>query len=395
MLKSPGARELMDEEVKSWQRNIDSKHVTRNQMAVSGSFVLRGNPSPAQRFNRGKLVRCNVRQIGGGQFAAERSSCDLLNPVYIPLSANGVDTPTAVAPGYYLLGFENSMSPGMVQIQAGQTTAVDLQTIPVPAGGTVKIYRDLTALTEQFKLYFATYVLDDSLFSLAEYSYGDLYIKTFGVRDGAPQLNYSFCESAKLPEMTVKGARVCKAWNMGTFMTVTEMFNFGSDGSFTQWGINSPGKPYNYKFGRLLVARRTTSAVSSFVNVLPGQYMVEVTSELGSASQKSTGPVGPNVTNQSAMNLGWLPPAAKLSLEGNSSAAPPAAIDPLTDQSTAQIAAQDKDGGDDFIPKNETCGNAARWRTEFRAYCSHDSQAGCNRSTAKMCEPMHITPEDK
>lgn len=395
MLKSPGARELMDEEVQLWQRQLETKKLVNRQMVLNGTFVLRGNPSPAQRFNRGKLIRCNVRTLAGGQFAAERNSCDLLNPSYVPLSAGGVDNPTAVAPGFYILGFENSVYPGFLQIKAGQTTAVDLQTVAIPAGGTVKVYRDLTTLTEQFKMYLTSFVLADSVFKLAEYPFGDLYIKTFGMRDGTTKRNYKFCEQAKLPELTKKGDRVCKAWNSGTFMMMTELFDFAADGSFTQWEVMKPGKPYGYKTARLLVAKATTSADASFVNVLPGAYTVEVSGLKGIVSTTTTGGLGVDLAKTLSANLGWMPVATNLAMNGNGSAAPPAAVDPLADSSTissTSLAASDEGSDDDFVPQNQTCGSASKWRTEFRAYCTSDASAGCNRSKARMCEPMYDTP---
>jgi hypothetical protein len=398
MLKSPGARELMDEEVSSWSRSIETKRMSvRNDVAVAGTVLLRGTPSPAQRFNRGKLVKCEVRFIGGGQFAANRNSCDMQNPVYLPVSTPGQDQPTSVAPGYYVLGFENSVYPGFVQVKAGETLAIDLQQIPVPGGGSVKIFRDLNSLSEEVKMYFTTYVLGESVFKLAAYSFGDLYIKSFGTRDGAVALNYKTCERAALPKLTTKGERLCKAYNMGTFLMLTEMFNFQPNGSFTQYEIGDQGKPYPYTFGRLLVAKRTTAQISPFVNVLPGQYTIEVTDAKGAVSTRSTGPVGAiNPTNALAMNIGWMPPASQLKMNGTAAIAVPRSIDPTADTnapSDATMASADADdNAGEYVDHSATCSSARMWRTDLRAYCTADTVAGCARSSAKVCEPMFDTP---
>lgn len=398
LLNSPGARELMDEEAQSWKHSVESKRMSvRNQIAAGGTVLLRGTPSPAQRFNRGKLVKCEVRLIGGGQFSANRNSCDMQNPVYLPVSTPGQDQPTSVAPGFYVLGFENSVYPGFVQVKAGETLSIDLQQIPVPAGGNVKIFRDLNSLSEEVKMYFTTYVLGESVFKLAEYSFGDLYIKSFGTRDGAVALDYKTCERKSLPKLTTKGERLCKAYNMGTFLMLTEMFNFQPNGSFVQYEIGDQGKPYPYTFGRLLVAKRTNAQIAPFVNVLPGQYTIEVTDAKGAVSTRSTGPVGAiNPTNALAMNIGWLPAASQLKMNGTAAIAVPQAIDPSADTnapSDAVLASADvDDNAGEFVDRSATCSSARMWRTDLRAYCTADTTAGCARSTAKVCEPMFDTP---
>lgn len=399
ILKSPGARLLMDEEVQSWKRSaIESKKLSiHNDVAVAGTVVLRGTPSPAQKFSRGKLIPCNERLIGGGQFAATRNSCDVKNVTYLPVSLPNQDQAISVAPGYYIVGFENSIAPGFILVKPGEQLVIELQQIPVPAGGSVKIYRDLNSLVEQFKMYFSTYVLGESVFKLADYS-GDLYIKAAGTRDGFVPLTYKACEATKLPVMTTKGARICKAWNMGTFMVMTEMFNFASNSTFSQWEVDGQGKPYPYSFGRLLVANRTTAEVASFVNVLPGQYVVEVTGLNGTAIPTSTGAIGNvNPANALAMSIGWTPaPNLLLMNSKGPSIAVPNAIDPTADPnapSAATLAAAD-DGGDggDVVNLNQTCSSSKMWRTERRAYCTTDSLVGCERRSARMCEPMFDTP---
>lgn len=398
MLQSPGARELMDEEVQSWQRTLETKRMSiRGDVAVAGTVLLRGTPSPAQRFNRGKLIRCDVRFIGGGQFAATRNACDTQNPVYLPISTPGQDQPLSVAPGSYILGFENSVYPGFVQVKAGETLAIDLQQIPVPDGGNVKIYRDLNSLTEEVKMYFTTYVLGEPVFKLAEYSFGDLYIKSFGTRDGAVALDYKVCERSKLPKLTTKGERLCKAYNMGTFLMLTEMFNFNANGSFVQYEIGAQGKPYPYTFGRLLVAKRTNAQTAPFVNVLPGQYVIEVTDAKGAVSTRSTGPVGSiNPANALAMNIGWLPAASQLKMNGTAAINVPQAVDPAADTnapSDALLAQADADdNAGEYVDKSATCSSARMWRTDLRAYCTSDATPGCARSAAKVCEPMFDTP---
>jgi hypothetical protein len=404
-LESPGAQEFMAEEVASWNRSLETKRLSiRNQQVVNGGFVLRGTPSPAQRFNRAKLIPCQVKQVGG-TFAAVRNSCDTNNPVFIPLSLPGQEKITPLAPGMYILGFENSVYPGFISINPGRATTVDLQQIPIPAGGNVKVYRDLTTNDEQAKLFFTTYTLGESLFTLAQWDFGDLYVKPFGIEDGARQISYKTCEAAKLPEMTVKGSRICRAWNQGSFMSVMEMFDFeplyardrktdkvslitSSVGAYKQWEVGRQGRPYGYRMGRLLVAKRTTSDQAQFVNVLPGRYMVEVVDASGRASLQATGAVG---AADLAMNVGWLPQPAALKLDGKSvSAAPPTEL--LADGTVNPDVTSPEDQEGEFINPNETCASSKMWRTEKRAYCHSDKTEGCNRATAQLCEPTFDIP---
>ncbi|RYZ67661.1 MAG: hypothetical protein EOP05_17460, partial [Proteobacteria bacterium] len=155
-LNSPGAEEFMAEEVASWSKPLERKRLSvHRQQAINGGFVLRGVPSPAQRFNRGKLIACNPKPAGTS-FATARASCDTANPVFVPLSLAGQEQITNVTPGTYILGFENSIYPGFIYVNPGRATVIDLQQVPVPSGGQVKIFRDLTSNLEQSKLFFST-----------------------------------------------------------------------------------------------------------------------------------------------------------------------------------------------------------------------------------------------
>jgi len=176
------------------------------------------------------------------------------------------------------------------------------------------------------------------------------------------------------------------------------MFNFNANGSFIQWEVGPQGKPYPYLFGRYLVAKRTTSDVAQFVNVLPGQYVVETTDAKGGVSTRATGAVGSiDPVNALAMNIGWLPASSQLKMNGAVSIAVPNAVDPTADTSapsaSALAAADASDSGDgELVNLSQTCSSARMWRTDLRAYCQNDGTPGCARSSAKVCEPMFDTP---
>lgn len=399
-LNSPGAQEFMAEEVESWTRSLESRRLSiRYQQQMNGGFVLRGTPSPAQRFNRGKLIACQTKPVGS-TFAAIRNSCDVNNPIFIPLSLPGQDQVTPVPAGNYIVGFENTMSNGFVTIYPGRVSSIDLQRVAVPAGGQVKVFRDMTSNLEQAKVFFSTYTMNESLFSLAQWDFGDLYLRPFGIEEGARRINYRFCEG-RLPELTTKGGRICKAWNQGSYMSVMEMFDFeplqgrdkngkyfviqNSIGGYRQFEVLAPGRPFGYRLARLLVSKQTSSNQTSYVNVLPGKYMVEVTDSTGRASLSKVS-VGDLTTN-----MGWLPAPSALKLDGKATSAAP----PTTDVNGAVItdtslSPEDDDG--DYVNPNETCTSSKMWRTEKRAYCRSDATEGCDRRTAQLCEPTFDIP---
>ncbi|MES2964129.1 MAG: hypothetical protein V4760_09590, partial [Bdellovibrionota bacterium] len=310
---SRGAKEVMAEEADlyraqggEWGRSLRA----RGQFEVNGAFELLGPVSPAQVFSRGKLVPCTIsRDPVSNIVVATRASCDESKRIYIPLTDGTTQPATAVPPGLYILGYENSIYPGYVMVSPGQTSRVVLQQIPIPAGGTVKVFRDLTQLDEQRKIYFTTYLTGKSFFKLGEWSFGDLYIQKMGNTNAPPSLDYSFCEQPALPELTARGERICRAWNQGSFMSVMEMFDFRNDARFYQWEVRKPGKPYAYRFTRLLVAKATTSTRAQFVNVLPGIYGVEVVDAKGVARVLPPVRVGPMNSETSALvtTFGMLP----------------------------------------------------------------------------------------
>lgn len=389
------AAEMMTEEMdlrretREWGRSLRA----RNQFQLDGSIELIGQSSPAQIFSRGKLIPCTIqRDLVQNVVVATRKSCDDSKRIYVPLTDGVTQPATPVPPGLYLLGYENSIYPGYVVISPGQSQRIVLQRIPVPPGGTVKIYRNLNSLVEQQKIYFTTYTTGKSFFKLGEYAFGDLYVQKVGNTNAPPSLSYDFCEQPALPELTARGQRICRAWNQGSFMGVMEMFDFRTDSRFVQWEVRKPGKPYGYRFARLLVAKATTSTRASFVNVLPGSYSVEVTGTNGKANVLPPVTVGPLYPETSTLvtSFGLLPSPETLALNGPAKPRPVLAVDPVNDPLIAQPAGLSPEGDEPALTPGETCSSAILWRTESRAYCKIDLQEGCDRASARLCEPMVV-----
>lgn len=363
----------------------------RNQFQLTGGFEVVGQASAAQVFSRGKLVPCTInRDAYTNAIVLARATCDDSQRIYVPLTDGVTQGATAVNPGLYLFGYENSLYPGYVVVNPGQTTRITLSQIQVPAGGTVKIYRDLTSLDEQRKTYFTHFAMKKSFFKYGEWAFGDLYIQKVGNNNAPPSLNYDFCEQASLPELTKRGERICRSWNQPSFMAMMEMFDFRNDQKFIQWEVRRPGKAYAYRFNRLLVAKATTASRAQFVNVLPGVYALEVVDGKGVAKVQAGIKLGPTdpYTGQLATAFGQLPDPSVLALSGNYVAPKPAAVDLINDPLIAANAGLAVEGDEPQLQPGETCVSAKMWRTELRAHCKADTQEGCNRQTARLCEPM-------
>ncbi|MEK7356345.1 MAG: hypothetical protein AAB250_07840, partial [Bdellovibrionota bacterium] len=294
-------------------------------------------------------------------------------------------------PGLYLFGYENSIHPGYVVVSPGQTTRLILNQIPVPAGGTVKIFRDLTSLDEQRKVYFTTYTTGKIFFKQGEWSFGDLYLQRIGNMSSPPTLDYKFCEQPALPEMTAKGERICRAWSQGSFMALMEMFDFRNDGRFFLWEVLKPGNRYAYKFNRILVAKATTSNRATFVNVLPGVYSVELVDSKGVARTTPPIKVGPvDASGALVSTYGMLPRPGDLALNGPYVAPKPKPVDIINDPLLAQNEGLAVEGDEPELAPGENCATARLWRTELRSFCKADTQDGCARATALLCEPLVV-----
>lgn len=385
---SRGAQEIMAEEAELHQQQSRTREAGRHlrasgQFQLNGAFEVIGQVSPAQVFSRGKLVPCAIgRDPVTNIVVATRHSCDDSKRIYIPLTDGVTQSATSVPAGLYIFGYENSIYPGYVVISPGQTQRIVLQQIQVPAGGTVKIFRNLSALDEQRKTYFTHYAMGKSFFKYGEWAFGDLYIQKIGNMNAPPVLSYEFCEQAALPEMTSRGERICRAWNQGNFMSLMEMFDFRNDARFYQWEVRKPGKAYAYRFNRLLVAKATTAARATFVNVLPGSYGIEVDGN-GSLKSLPSVTVGPLDTA-----YGMLPAPEALALNGPTKPRVVAVLDPVNDPLVAQSGGLSPEGDEPQLTPGENCESARLWRTESRAHCKADTQEGCDRSTAQLCEPM-------
>lgn len=306
------------------------------QAQSMGALQVNGQPGSQQLFQKVKAVRCVVGQ---------RGTCDA--PVFFDLNK-----PVSVPSGTYIVGFENSIYPEVVNVSGGYTTSLHLERLAVPSqvrGQKIRVYRDFSSLIEQKKIYLTMFSMNRHFFRLDKDNFGDLYLAGLWERDYVQRFTYETCPRIDAYGEVSSGARsVCQAWNTAKDpMGLRELYNFSNDGTFQEMWVTFPGDVIPSKHPRYLVSAPMTE--QDFVAVFPGAYKVQ-------AEGKNMPSISVKVGNvsQNATTFGFSLNAVKsfISLSG------------------------------------EDCSSARTWKTESRAYCTSDQLEGCDRSTAESCEPM-------
>ncbi len=373
-----------------------------------GVFRLIGTESPAQIFNRPILYRCTVEERGTqlSNFVAIRNSCDptpiLVTDVNasvgarLPLLNENISLPA----GYYVLGFENSIYPGFIKIEAGRTTQMELVKVLMPSAdqGFFRVYRDTGSLGEQIKSYFTTYVLGRHMFPESSYeswSNGDLYVSANGYMDIFASVNglFATCDKRLVSSQNLsqKSARLCAARANESFMGMAEFFDFATGGKFVAYGVDRKGAPARINVGRQLVGMPFRSIDTTFVNVLPGNYLGEFILPNGSVKKINIGAIGPlDSAGRLVSSFGEFPDPSSLRISGVPRLSAPQTSDPNSGEPMKNISGPEDDG-DEVLAPGQTCASSKMWKTEWRTHCRADSEEGCDRSTAKMCEPMFNT----
>lgn len=314
-----------------------------------GSLAVNGAGGENQGFRKVKAVRCDV---------SSRGSCD--NPVFFDLNK-----PTAVPAGMYIVGFENSINPDLVQVREGATTTLQLERINIPENmrdQKVRVYRDMGKLVEQQKIYMTMYYMKRHFFFLDKENFGDLYLTGLWERDFVQRFTYEACSSVKLPydppATAEQGKALCDVWNSAKRPAdLKVLFDFGvgpkdKDGSFTQLWVTSPTDTLKMKHPPYLVAVPLKG--STFVSVFPGAYRISAEGKDAKGNTIKNVSIEVGNYSKSGSTLGF-----SLNVDGL------------------------------FTNLGEgDCASARTWETESRAYCTSDDQEGCDRSAASSCTPM-------
>jgi hypothetical protein len=300
----------------------------------SGTLQVNGEPGRMQLFRKVKAVRCDT---------TARGSCD--EPVYLDLKK-----PLAVPAGSYLVGFENSIYPGWVNVQEGGSTVLELERIQVPSsvkGSGIRIFRDFTSLVEQKKIYLTMFAMNRHFFKLDKNNFTDLYLAGSWDRDFVQRFTYEICPRvASYAKQDPAGQALCAVWNKARgMMDLRTFYNFADNGTFTEMWVTYPGDVSPTVHPRYLVS--VPMSEGDFVSVFPGSYRVQAAKK-GSLSVQVK--VGESTSNRFSLSDG---------------------------QNLISVD-----------PNAASCFGADLWKTEYRAYCKSDNQEGCDRNSARICEGM-------
>lgn len=232
------------------------------QAQSMGSMQVVGEAGKFQIFQKVKAVRCTDGQ---------RGLCDA--PVYFALNK-----PQEMPPGFYLVGFENSLYPDLVKVVSRQLVTLYLDKIAVPSqvrGQRVRVYRDFTSVVEQKKIYLTMFMMNRHFFRLDAGNFGDLYLAGSWERDYVQRFTYETCPKlSTYGEVSAAAKTVCQAWNNAKNPSeLSELFNFSSDGTFQEMWVTFPGDVIPSKHPRYLVSTPMTD--QDFVAVFPGVYKVQ------------------------------------------------------------------------------------------------------------------------
>lgn len=354
---------------------------------AAGSLQVNGEPGLYQYFRQVKAQRCSEPLRSYDEVKKRfqwTSGCD--KAVYFDLN-----TPVELPEGNYILGYENSIFPGFLNLKSGEIKTVDLVKIEVPKSlrndTSIRVFRDFSSHAEQTKLLFQYYYVGKHFFRMTNrYSFGDYYLVDPSKTDIMQRVDYRFCNLIKLYRVREHAQFVCDAWNSAqSFMDLADLFRFEYNGTFQEAWVTHPGDLQALKHSRHLVSAPITG--KDFVSVFPGSYMF-----YGETSKKS-------VTVYKD-DLPYLFPHAerRFSQKSNKDANVDMGASDISaeDQKALGLPVQHPDGvllaqQQLAAPSlNANCANARMWRTDFRSYCTSDQEDGCDRTTVSICEEMKL-----
>lgn len=225
-----------------------------------GTLTVNGEAGPSQVFKKVMAIRCDP---------AVRGACD--QPVYFDLK-----TAQALSAGSYIVGFENSLYAGWVQIQAGQNKTLDLVKLNLGSDFAsetqVKVYRDFSAGVEQRKLKWAYFQLGRHPFPLTVYNFGDLYPSATHRHDVVGRLADDGCDKlSSFSKATEEAKTLCdKIAQATSIFDLDDEFDFSSGASLKQSWVVPPGNIAYIELPKHLVSAPLRG--NGFVSVFPGAY---------------------------------------------------------------------------------------------------------------------------
>lgn len=363
--------------------SIKEAHEIITSQEQAGTLMVTGQPGIGQSFGFALVQKCEEPKLMDNSRKTLKSlkiSCG----EKIKINLNSEEKLPA---GNYLVGFENTLYPGFVKVEAGNSTTLQLQKIQIPttlkSSRAVRIYRDMTSLVEQKKVYFERYYTGKSFFREAQYAFGDMYVAGKNKLDQMDQIKSKYCSEMNLSKLRLvtdireQAMFVCEALQSAqSMMDLSDLFRFASNGSYQEAVVDYPGDIFPKRYSRMLVSAPVRG--TEFVSVMPGVY--KIINETGAGE-----------TRIDAMNVleNYTNEARKFSQKISTS------VD--QEKEIAEELVEDTRG----LPTPEgattnrmssisQCMKVAVWRTEQRSYCTADTQEGCDRQMAKMCSEIKL-----
>lgn len=246
------------------------------QAQSMGTMQVNGEAGRFQIFQKVKAVRCDTTQRGACEAA-----------VFFDLNS-----PKELAPGNYIVGFENSIYPGWVRVDSGRRTDINLEKVAVPSnvrGAKVRVYRDMGNSMEQNKVLFTMFYMNRHFFRVDKDNFGDLYLTGAWERDFVQRFTYESCDRLSVYKNVPDSAQaICAAWNSATtFSGLSSIYKFNSDGTMIENWVTYPGDINDIKHPRYLVG--APMSTSDFVAVFPGVYRVQAEGKGNPAVQVRVG----------------------------------------------------------------------------------------------------------
>jgi hypothetical protein len=326
---------------------------------LTGFLQVKGEAGPTQLFGKIKVQRCDKPTVKNSRSGIKilQKNCDA--PIYFALN-----TAQSLPVGNYIVGFENSIYPGFVTVEADKTNSLELTKIQVPQvtgqsqnSTQYRVFRDFSTLTEQRKIYFQMYYTGKHFFKLtSRYSFGDYYLTDGQRPDNVQWRTLDLCATINsYAEAREQAKFVCQSWSAAkSMMDMADLYKFETsaslDGQFQEAWVSEPGDVQAIRHLRHLVSAPLQAG--DFVSVFPGAYKI-VADGRSAVSTKIVG----------------LPPVVE-------------------SYPTEDMSRQfDLDPATGAAP---TCVGAETWRTDQRSYCTSDNYEGCDRATAASCQALNL-----
>lgn len=361
--------------------------------ATSGNLQVVGELGPSQYIGYAVAMKCDEPLAAiNSKTGMRRLDRQCASPVKVDL--NKIKN---LASGRYIVGFENTLYPGFVEVRQGETTTLRLQKITVPSSlakeSNARVYRDMGSLVEQKKIYFEEFYAGRSLFRQTIRSYGDFSLASQGEIDMVASQSYSYCSETNLNTITlVKDIReqalfVCESYNQArSMMDLADLYRFNSNGTYQEAAVDYPGDVIPKRYLRLLVG--APFKTNEFVSVMPGVYRVTGNSGKSEvrANAMSVSENYPNVQRTFAKSRLSVINGSELSegdiVETNA--------DTAADRTSALTGEAVQINVGPAAASAQRCLGASVWRTQLRSYCTQDSQDGCSRDQSLVCEEIKL-----